>query len=134
MNKRTFTVASLLGLVISAAAVCDELARWNHPVLNAVFLCWGVAAAASVAVILLFSKPREAFQAVCRDGSRLLGLRTLLALLLFLLGWYVNAASEQLYGSDSPMVEGNGIRLFAIIFTLVAHVVYFAFTKKKQEL
>ena len=31
------------------------------------------------------------------------------------------------------MVEGNGVRLFAIIFTLVGHVVYLAFTKRKQE-
>lgn len=133
MNKRLFDVLTLVGLVISAAAVCDELARWNSPFLNAVYLCWGVAAAASVVVILLFSKPREAFQDACREGSPLLWLRTVVALLLFLLGWYVNGASEQLYGADSAMVEGNGVRLFAIIFTLVAHVVYLAFTKRKQE-
>lgn len=134
MNKRFFDFVTLLGLVVSAAAVCDELLRWDNPVLNAVYLCWGVAAAASVVVILLFSKPRAAFQAVCQEGSKLLGLRTVLALLLFLLGWYVNAASEQLYGADSDMVADNGVRLFAVIFTLVAHVVYFAFTKRKQEL
>ena len=134
MNKRFFDIFTLLGLAISAAAVCDELLRWDNPILNAVYLCWGVATAASVAVILLFSKPRAAFQDVCQEGSRLLGLRTVLALLIFLLGWYVNGASEQLYGADSPMVEGNGVRLFAIIFTLVAHVVYFAFTKRKQDL
>ena len=134
VNKRVFDLFSLLGLVVSAAAVCDELLRWDNAILNAVYLCWGVAAAASVAVILLFSKPRAAFQAVCREGAKLLGLRTIVALLLFLLGWYVNAASEQLYGAGSDMVEGNGVRLFAVIFTLVAHVVYFAFTKRKQEL
>ena len=133
MNKRLIDGFTLVGLVISAAAVCDELARWNHPVLNALYLCWGVAAAASVAVILLFSKPREAFLTVCREGSLLLWLRTAVSLLLFLLGWYVNGASEQLYGADSAMVEGNGVRLFAIIFTLVGHVVYLAFTKRKQE-
>ena len=133
MNKRLFDVLTLVGLVISAAAVCDELARWNQPFLNALYLCWGVAAAASVAVILLFSKPREAFLAVCREGSPLLWLRTVVSLLLFLLGWYVNGASEQLYGADSDMVANNGVRLFAIIFTLVAHVVYLAFTKRKQE-
>lgn len=133
MNKRLFDGFTLLGLVISAAAVCDELAHWDNGILNAVYLCWGVAAAASVVVILLFSKPREAFQEVCREGSRLLWLRTLLALLLFLLGWYINGASEQLYGADSEMVSGNGVRLFAVIFTLVAHVVYLAFTKRKQE-
>lgn len=133
MNKRLFDVLTLVGLVISVAAVCDELARWNQPFLNALYLCWGVAAAASVAVILLFSKPREAFQDACREGSPLLWLRTAVALLLFLLGWYVNGASEQLYGADSDMVANNGVRLFAIIFTLVAHVVYLAFTKRKQE-
>lgn len=134
MNKRLLDGFTLLGLVISAVAVCDELARWNHPVLNALYLCWGVAAAASVVIILLFSKPRQAFQTTCEEGSFLLGLRTVAALLIFLLGWYVNGASEQLYGSDSPMVEGNGVRLFAIIFTLVAHVTYFAFTKRKREM
>ena len=82
---------------------------------------------------MLFSKPREAFQDACREGSPLLWLRTAVALLLFLLGWYVNGASEQLYGADSDMVANNGVRLFAIIFTLVAHVVYLAFTKRKQE-
>ena len=133
MNKRLCDGLTLLGLAISAAAVCDELARWNHPVLNAVYLCWGVAAAAAVAVILLFSKPREAFQTMCRTGSRLLGLRTAAALALFVLGWYINAAAEHLYGTGSSMVEGNGVRLFAVIFTLVAHVVYLAYNKRKPE-
>lgn len=55
-----------------------------------------------------------------------------LAAALFLLGWYVNAASAQLYGDGSPMVADNGVRMFAVIFTLVFHVIYLAFTRKKR--
>ena len=133
MNKRLLDGFTLLSLAVSATAVCDELARWDSAVLHVLYLCWGVAAAASVAIVLLFSKPRAAFQEACRAGSRLLWLRTALALLLFLLGWYVNGASAQLYGADSAQVAGNGARLFVMIFTLVAHVVYLGFTQRKPD-
>ena len=67
MNKRVLDGFTLAGLVISALAVCDELARWDHGALNLIYLAWGVAAAASVAVVLLFSKPRERLQDICRQ-------------------------------------------------------------------
>ena len=132
MNKTVFNVDSLAGLAVSAAAVADLICRWELAALKGLYLAWGVALAASVAIILLSPKTRDAFHAACRGGSPLLVLRVALAAALFLLGWYVNAASAQLYGDGSPMVADNGVRMFAVIFTLVFHVIYLAFTRKKR--
>lgn len=133
MSKRTLDLLTLLGLAVSATAVCDMLARWEFMALKSLYLIWGIACVAAVALILLSSKGRSNFQETCRGGSRLLWLRLAISAAVFILGWYVNAASVSLYGADSSMVADNGIRMFAVIFTMVVHVFYFAFTKKKQD-
>lgn len=134
MNRNILDGISVAGLLISAAAVVDLLARWDQFPLVVLYFVWGVASAAMVAIILLAYKVRQRFHEACRGGSPLLWLRLLLAIVLFLLGWYINAASVQLYGPESAMVANNGSRLFCVLFTMVFHVLYFAFTKKKTEL
>ena len=133
MSKRSLDWLTLLGLAVATTAVCDMLGRWEFMVLKSLYLIWGIACVAAVALILLSSKGRSNFQKSCRGGSRLLWLRLTISVAVFILGWYVNAASVSLYGADSPMVADNGIRMFAVIFTMVIHVLYFAFTKKKQD-
>lgn len=134
MNRKLLDGITIIGLMISAAAVADQLARWNKGLLVALYFVWGVACAAMIAVILLAYKVRQRFFEACRGGSPLLWLRLLLSVALLLLGWYVNAASEMVYGADSAMVANNGVRMFCVLFTMVFHVMYFAFTKKKTEL
>lgn len=134
MNRNILDGISVAGLIISAAAVVDLLARWDQFPLVILYFVWGVACAAMVAIILLAYKVRKRFHEACRGGSPLLWLRLLIAIVLLLLGWYINAASTQLYGADSAMVANNGIRMFCVLFTMVFHVLYFAFTKKKTEL
>ena len=134
MNRSLFDGISVAGLVICATAVADLLARWNYGALVMLYFVWGVACAAMVAIVLLSPKVRQQFQSICSGGSPLLGLRMILSVALLVLGWYINAASEALYGTDSAMVDNNGVRMFCVIFTAVFHVIYFAFTKKKKEL
>lgn len=132
MNRRTFDCMTYVGLVCSFYAVCDMLMRWEVPGTYYLYLIVGVVNAASVAMILLSSKARARFQELTRGGSRLLWLRLVLMILVFVLGWYVNAAMTALHGADSAMVQDNGIRMFAVVFTLVLHVFYFGYTKKKS--
>ena len=91
MNKTVFNAVSLVGLAVSAAAVADLICRWELAALKGLYLAWGVALAASVAIILLSSKTRDAFHAACQGGSPLLGLRVALAAALCaggtLAGW-----------------------------------------------
>lgn len=133
MNKRAADIATLAGLMISLVTVCDMLGRFELPVLVWLDMAWGVACVAAMAVILLSSKARASFHGVAMEGSRLLWLRMLLAILLFLLGWYINGAMGNLYGEESAMVADNGQRMFAVIATAVAHVFYFAFTRRKLD-
>lgn len=134
MNRKLLDGITIVGLIASAAAVLDMLARWDQFALVVFYFVWGVASAAMIAVILLAYNVRKRFFEACRGGSPLLGLRLLLSVALLLLGWYVNAASEMVYGADSAMVANNGVRMFCVLFTMVFHVMYFAFTKKKTEL
>lgn len=134
MNRKMLDGITIIGLIISAIAVVDQLARWDNMILVALYFVWGVASAAMIAVILLAYNVRKRFFEACRGGSPLLWLRLLLSVALLLLGWYINAASEQLYGADSVMVANNGVRMFCVLFTMVFHVMYFGFTKKKTEL
>ena len=133
MTKRTLDALSLVGLAVSLTAVCDMLGRFESKILNSLYLIWGVACMAAVALVLLSYKARTNFHETCRGGSRLLWLRLAVSVLVFLLGWYVNAASVMAYGQDGPLVADNGIRMFSVIFTMVAHVFYFGFTKKKHS-
>ena len=133
MNRKTLDIISVVGLLICATAVADLLTRWDNTVLILLYFIWGVASAAMVAIVLLAYKVRQQVQEVCRGGAPLLGLRLALLVALLVLGWYINAASEALYGADSAMVANNGMRMFCVIFTTVFHVIYFAYTKKKPE-
>ena len=133
MNRKLLDGITITGLIISGVAVADLLIRWNTALLVYIDLAWGIVCATLVGLVLLASKVRQRFQTACQGGSRLLGLRLLLAVVLMVLGWYINAASEALYGADSPMVADNGVRMFCVIFTAVFHVIYFAYTKKKTE-
>lgn len=133
MNRKTLDIISVVGLLICATAVADLLTRWDNTILLLLYFIWGVASAAMVAIVLLAYKVRQQVQEVCRGGAPLLGLRLALSVALLVLGWYINAASEALYGADSAMVANNGIRMFCVIFSAVFHVIYFAYTKKKPE-
>lgn len=130
-EKRWLDVGSMVGLAVSLVAVCDMLQRWNQDALYSLYMVWGLTAAAVVGLVLLSGKAREHFQDACRGGSPFLWLRLAISVVFFILGWYINAASTHLYGAASAMVAKNGIRMFAVIFTMVAHVFYFGFTKKK---
>lgn len=132
-DRRIFTGISVAGLAVSACAVADMLMRFGIAQMRWLYLIWGAAMALGVASVLLFPKARSNFQALCAVRARLLGLRLALAIALFVLGWYINAASTQLYGEASEMVTGNGFAMFAILFTMVFHVFYFGYTKKGAE-
>ena len=132
LNRRTLDLLTLIGLAVSLAAVCDMLGHFGGNAMQIVYYVWGVACAGSVALILLSPKARDRFHETCRGGSPLLVLRLVVSVLIFVLGWYVNAASTSLYGADSEMVAGNGARMFAVVFTMVVHVFYLGFTRKKQ--
>ena len=134
MSKPAVNIATVLGLVISLISVCDMLGRFESMVLIVVYVAWGAACVAAMMLTLLFSKPRARFSELARSGSPLLWLRMLVAVALFLLGWYVNGAMEALYGAESPMVADNGVRMFAVIATAVLHVYYLAFTRRKPDL
>ena len=133
MSKRAANIATFLGLAISLVAVCDMLGRFELAILVGLDMAWGVACVAAMAVILLAPKARASFHEIALEGSRLLWLRMLLAIALFLLGWYVNGAMANLYGAESAMVADNGQRMFAVIATAVLHVFYFAFTRRKPD-
>ena len=133
MRKSVVEACTGVGLVVSLLAVLDMLARWDSPVLNALYLAWGLATAAAIVLVLIVKRVRLPFQTMAAGGSKLLGVRTAASILLLLLGWYVNGASTALYGADSAMVADNGGRMFCILFTVVAHVVYLAYTKRTPD-
>ena len=133
VKKRILDLMTIVGLLFSGAAVVDLALRWDSPVLNVFYYIWGGLCAALLAYALLFRRGREDLKEAASGGSRLLWLRVLLAAVLFLLGWYINAASVKLYGEESEMVRGNGARMFALIFTLILHVLYFGYTHRKPD-
>ena len=130
MKKSVLDGLSVCGLLISLLAVCNMLAQREVAALSALYLAWGVFCVLGPAIVLLVPRIRQSFHRACASGVRLLGLRMTAALVLMLLGWYVHSASEALYGADSVQVAGNGLRMFCLIFNLVAHVVYLGFTKR----
>ena len=130
MKKSVLDGLSAAGLVLSLVAVCDLLGRFEVTALTFLYAAWGLFCILGCAVVMLVPSLRKKFHAACAGGSRLLLLRTVLALALFLLGWYVNSAMEALYGSGSSMVAGNHFRMLCLIFNLAAHVVYLGFTKR----
>ena len=133
VKKRILDVLTIVGLLFSGTAAVDLVLRWNSPVLNVLYYVWGGLCAVLVAYALLFRRGREDLKEAAKDGSSLLWLRLLLSVVIFVFGWYVNAASVKLYGETSVMVQGNGARMFALIFTLIFHVLYFGFAHRKPD-
>lgn len=132
-DLRIFDGVSLLGLVASGAAVCDMLLVWNMVWLQSAFVIYALAVFLTVAVVLVVKKANAYFSEACRQGPRLLALRLALALALFLLGWYVNAAMGAIHGKTSPEVAYNGARMLAVTATLVGYVFYFGFARRAKK-
>ena len=133
MKRGTLEALSVASLLLSLLAVCDMLVRLESPVLVTLDLICGVACIVGSAVSLLVGSVRRSVHQLCAEKLRLLPLRLGIAVALLLLGWYVNGASEALYGADSPMLADNGIRLFCQIFTMVLHVVLLGFRRRELE-
>ena len=133
MRQRTVDLLTLLGLAISLAAVWDMLARWELRLLTGVYLVWAMLGAATIVAVLLSRRIRQHVHAVCGGGTRLLWLRLTGAVLLFAIGWYVNGATLDVYGVESPLLAGNSIRIFALLVTMMLHVLYLGFTHRKPD-
>lgn len=132
-DRWIFESVSLLGLVTAVTAVCDMLLVWKLIWLQSAFIIYGVALLVSLALLLLIKKANAHVMEICRNKPRLLPLRLVAALGLFLLAWYINAAMTAIYGKDSVEVAYNGARVLAVTATLMAHVVYLGFARRAQK-
>jgi len=131
-ERKAFDLLSVLGLILSAVAVCDMLAKWNIAALRYADLLYGTIIASIVLSVLFSRKIRENLIKACRGKPKLLLLRTILAALIALLGLYINSSMKYL-GMDETMTAYNGVRLIAVVFTLFGHIFYMGLTKRANS-
>jgi len=133
VNRRAIDIISIIGILLAGLSVCDMLGQWEIGFLNYGYLGTGVGLIVVVTLMLTPRKMHLPFLENCKNGSRFLGLRTAISVLIFGLGWYINAAMNTMYGVGSTQVKDNGIYMLLPLFTMILHITYVGCIKKANK-
>ena len=129
-ERRLVDAFSILGLLLGFISAVDLLGYWNSAVLRGVYLIYMGAALLGVGLVLASRRARTVFVELCKMKSWGIGLRFILAILVFLINWYVTEAMGVHFGENSAYVANTGVHMILAVSVLLSHLTYFGFVQR----
>ena len=133
MGLKAINYLSIVSLVAAAGSLVLLLTGSLSPWMSSVCLAYGLCLMVLSALMLVPRKCHFAFLRTCQEGPKLVIFRMVVAIVIFLLAWYLHSGSVSVFGQENPRLAHHGIVMLIPLFTMFGHVVFSACVKKSKS-